>query len=156
VAPAVAPPDQLDRRVALLHRLGELDRVRDRLVLAEADCAIRRLVSDLPELQLRVRDPVGGLARIARPRRIALLAVAQEVDAVERLGPDATAEVDELVRADAVRLRAAPHVVPHRRTLGRRPDALAPLVIPAEQASEADRPRREVAHDVDEVFAPVV
>ncbi len=55
-------------------------------------------------------------------------AVAQEVDAVERLGAGAAAEIDELVGAGAVGLFAAPTDGPGRQVLYRFGEVLASVV----------------------------
>ena len=73
---------------------------------------------------------VGGTISLLG-RGVALFAVAQEIDAVERLGAHPPAEVDELVGAHAIRLLAAPDVVAHPGTLSRRTDTFAPPVVAA-------------------------
>src|SRR3546814_14240763 len=55
---AVAPGDQLDRRVDAAHRPRERDRLRDRLGLVEARLVVRRFVADLPLTD----RPRGGVA----------------------------------------------------------------------------------------------
>ncbi len=108
-----------------------------------------------------VRDPISGLTRVARAvalarRGVALLAVAEEVHAVERFGADPAAQVHKLMRADAVGLLAAPNVVAHPGPLVRRADSFAPLVVTAEQPAEAEDAGREVLSRGNEVAPPVV
>lgn len=66
-----------------------------------------------------------------------LLAVARKIDAIERLGANTAAEVDELVRAHAVSLLAAPEVIADQRAFRHRPHSFAPLVMTTEEAAEA-------------------
>src|SRR6476469_3415474 len=97
-----------------------------------------------------VGDPVGRFARIGGSAGggIPLLAVAEEVHAVKRLRSDAPGEVDELVRADAIRFHSAPDVIAHWRALRRRPNALATTIVTAEEPSESHGPRRKLARDL--------
>jgi hypothetical protein len=50
-----------------------------------------------------------------------------------------------------VRFPPAPNVAAHRRSLGRRADPFAPLVVTAEKAAEADSAGRELVQGVDDV-----
>src|SRR5206468_2835803 len=105
--------------------------------------------------------PIRGFPGVAgaiafRRRSIKLVAIAQEIDAVEGFGAHTLAKVGEFVCTDAVGLFAAPVIIPHPRTLGWGTDSFAPVIIPAEEPSEPYRAGPEVAHHVDEVLTPIV
>ena len=126
----------------------------DGVILTEGGGAVRGLVAELPELYAErgggavamaigvigvvgVGDPIGGLAGVAGAVAfggiaIALLAVGEEVDAIEGLGAGAAAEVDELAGADAVGFLASPDVVAHGGAVADGADAFAPAVVAAE------------------------
>src|ERR1017187_7561330 len=119
----IAPADELERRVALAHGFGEINRGSDGLVESEgpAGRSVRRLVAQLPDLQVvrfgmpvllaflvigivGIGDPVGGFAGVAGAiafarREETLLAIAREIDAIEGLRAGAPAQIDKLVGA---------------------------------------------------------
>src|SRR5262249_7515395 len=158
--------------VALAHGTGKFDCSGNGFVARETDLTVRCLIAELPQLQIErlcraillaflvvwivgVRHPFGGLAGVAGPiplrwRTEALCTVANEIDAVERLGADAAAEIDELVGADAVGLLSTPEVIADGRAFRHRAHAFTPFVVPAVEAAEAHRPGREILHGVDE------
>src|SRR5262249_18837110 len=151
---AVAPANQFDRFISLMHFAREFDRGGNCLIFLEAGVPVRSFVPKLPELDVErlrvtmtssfgvlgvicVRNPISGFlgipGSIAFARlRVAFVAIAHEIDAVERLRANSPAQANEFGSADAIGFFATPYVIPHCRTTLDRANAFAPFVISAE------------------------
>ena len=175
---AVAPGDQLNRRIGCAHRLCEFDGLTRRSFEVEALLVVRRFVADLPESNAERTDvamslPLGiaGVIAVGHPRggfvgvggsyaafrlHVLLPPVRLEVDADQRFGADCPAQADELRGTHLVRLDSTPEQVQHRRPLVAWPDALPPSVEIRKDAAPPHHRRRQIARDRHHVVAPPI
>ncbi len=152
------------------HRPGDLD--------GEAPVLVRRLVADLPgSVHLVAEAPqphvvgVGGAvldAQVRPPRAARVVGVLEqvaglldaagpEVDGDHRLALDGLRPADELVDADLIGLDGLPRLIEANGPVGRRADAVLPVVPGDEVAARvADNRDAEVAGERGDVVAEAV
>jgi len=158
---------QPDLRVDPLHHLAELGEgagVFLRRLVADLPVAVHLIadapVADVMRRGVAVRPAQAGDSRVGGPvavldpvPRLAHVAVAA-VDDQERLRPHQTAELDELVCAEAVGLDVVPGQVQPRRALRDGADPVAPVVAGGEVAAGvADQGHPQPAQGGDHVRA---